>query len=470
MLQTNSERPSALRAAAVLWAALACWGCRDLARDPNYCEDCRGDAAGIVATPGGGTTSRVDGVSTAAVGGGIGNASGVGGAGSRAPATGAGAGTGTGSAGVAGARNTAGTAGTAPTAGHSSPTTNAGSGPAPHDAGAPDASLPLPMDASVDMPPDASVIDPPNACGSICPALVPVCDAVKGSCVQCSASDKRACVSPMQPACDDEHNACVQCTAQDTRACDALGLFCDPASHTCVPCHSSRPESCPSPTQHMCDDTKHTCVECSTSTLDSCPQDRSVCQQSNGTCVQCMRNTDCPMSGTPVCNSNTYSCEGCSFDEDCLAHAGTRCDVTTRACVIPAPAATVELCESCNINGVNPCGAEAACGLPTNLGASSSTVCLPLIQNGACRKAGYSTLNTATQLCEPVVSCDAVRTTASDTACRPNATNMPCGRQGMCPTETRQCTYQCKQNLDCPARYQCAFTASSMYPVCVLKL
>jgi len=72
-----------------------------------------------------------------------------------------------------------------------------------------------------------------------CPdPATPVCDAASGECVACDGAPDpdAACaeLDPELPYCVG--GACVQCTSELQDVCTAMGLGCDEATNTCVPC------------------------------------------------------------------------------------------------------------------------------------------------------------------------------------------------------------------------------------------
>jgi Cys-rich repeat protein len=58
----------------------------------------------------------------------------------------------------------------------------------------------------------------------------------------------------------------------------------------------------------------------------NCPSDRSVCDEPNDTCVQCLQSTDCTSGAKKKCDTGTDSCFECLAQTDCASAASARCD------------------------------------------------------------------------------------------------------------------------------------------------
>lgn len=162
-----------------------------------------------------------------------------------------------------------------------------------------------PVEVAVRCPHDAgSVADAdsgvatPDAgpCGMPCSAERPICDAVRGECVQCTEDDDEAC-DGQTPLCDVEAKECVACL-EHTDCTDPAAARC--IEGACAPC--TEPEHCAG------------------------VPDAEVCDVERGLCVECLSSADCGGSDTcdllsHVCVStptrSLRTCEACTNDEQC---------------------------------------------------------------------------------------------------------------------------------------------------------
>lgn len=196
----------------------------------------------------------------------------------------------------------------------------------------------------------------PGRANANCPSNAPVCDTTAGVCLCNANSDCSA--APGAPLCDPATRVCVgcttdaQCAALDPThpACATTGPSagrcvacetashctnpaqprCDPTTNTCVSCRTNSDCSGSTP---ICDASTHTCRPCnpSASPTDCTDTSAPICATtgpSTGRCVQCARDTDCPMG---TCDTASSRCTGCQSNADCGGDAPI-CDLSTRRC------------------------------------------------------------------------------------------------------------------------------------------
>lgn len=136
-----------------------------------------------------------------------------------------------------------------------------------------------------------------GACGA-CGGSTPACDEDTGRCVECTATDERACVEDT-PRCDVDNHVCVECL--DTTDCtSANAARCNTTTKQCVGCQS--PADCESvPGAPLCSEGK--CVQCTPGDEDedcggrTCNPRTSTCTMTEigslGTCEACVTDSDC---------------------------------------------------------------------------------------------------------------------------------------------------------------------------------
>jgi hypothetical protein len=148
----------------------------------------------------------------------------------------------------------------------------------------------------------------------------------------------------------DATNATAACVIDSD--CRLASLHCDVRSGKCVEC--AEDGHCP-PDEPRCDLAEHQCVQCGVG-IDcaaghicesrqcvqtcpdggGCPDAAPVCSAARGIRIRCTGNSDCSDSlTTPVCDSNGR-CVQCARDRDCPA-AAPYCDLDGDGCVVCLP-------------------------------------------------------------------------------------------------------------------------------------
>jgi len=120
-----------------------------------------------------------------------------------------------------------------------------------------------------------------------CPSSAPVCDTALGDCVECFSNGDCGIASPVCLRGD-----CV--TGCDSSTSCGFGQLCGSVG-TCVGCDSDVDCSAGAP---LCNPLRYSCVECFSA--KDCPLASPHCIE--GSCRNCIQNTDCTGSG--VCLPN----------------------------------------------------------------------------------------------------------------------------------------------------------------------
>jgi hypothetical protein len=105
-----------------------------------------------------------------------------------------------------------------------------------------------------------------------------------------------------RPICDSVRGQCVECLG--ARDCD-VPSSCNPSSQRCaIPC--SADGDCNNTS--ICDTAHGFCVECRSD--DDCgPRNATRCEISSGECVECLDDRDCPRD-EPFCDPDVHVCRG----------------------------------------------------------------------------------------------------------------------------------------------------------------
>ncbi len=215
-----------------------------------------------------------------------------------------------------------------------------------------------------------------------CPSEAPLCDAEAGACVGClSVADCAA-----GEVCRADTRTCGPCTADAD--CVAPGKpYCDAGA--CVVCTDSA--HCSS--NQVCREDR-TCGKCTDSVQCTKDPGKAQCKTSNGVCVACLDNADCPAEtpgcyayagtchectvkahcggDTPNCDLVGYKCVQCAYDSHCTSSSGQ-----TGIC-LPKENDGLGLCiAQCWTDG--ECAEGEACALPVN---GVKGICLPATCSG----------------------------------------------------------------------------------------
>lgn len=337
------------------------------------------------------------------------------------------------------------------------------------DAGGSGSVLPL-VDGS-DSGPDANVHDaapdssPPACGGSPGPAG-------EGGCPD-TGTDAGPCpqgCSGTTPLCLRATDACVECRTHAD--CDGTKSLCDPATHECVEClqHSDCGSS-----QPRCDPAAHACVEC-LAHADCDDATAAKCATATHTCVPCTASSQCAhVAGKTVCDLTDGECVECTqeAEDEC---AGKVCDLDARSCTAIDRASKL-VCQACAWDSECPTGdlglnqRQYRC-VPMDFdGSFHGSYCLKIFSTG-CGQPYTVTVQdvesrsgaTADDYCgvdQTATTCEAVRDLVEGTAC-PSGMDSECGAvgldDGLCKTVggvPNQCTYTCDSALRCGATFMC---------------
>jgi hypothetical protein len=194
-----------------------------------------------------------------------------------------------------------------------------------------------------------------------CPSATPACilDGGPGVC-GCEGS----CTSP--DICDPTQGLAGVCVVP----CNAAGgsclantetgqSVCDTTNGLCVQCLSST--QCTDVSAPVC--VSGLCLECGTNT-DCGAADAGTPYCSQGLCVQCTSSSQCPADNVG-CDSSSGSCGSCTYNSDCPAGLG--CDENTSSCApFCGTAGATAACAGCATSadcGGASCNADAGvCG------------------------------------------------------------------------------------------------------------
>ena len=300
-------------------------------------------------------------------------------------------------------------------------------------------------------------------CDGDCMGSTPVCDEATNTCVECLA--KGDCKSP-KPACDTVTNTCVECTTK-TDCSDAAKPVCDTKAHACVACLADA--DCKDPSAARCD--QGTCTPCTDKAQCTHLAGKSVCDLSQGQCVQCT-GSDYGACGKDSASQTPLVCDSlartCSTNKE---HAAGLCI----PCVSDAHCALGEMCVLQKFKDADVgyfChskqgdignGAPADCtvgGQPyvgvingaKSIDGQSADIC-------ALRKSTCVARNQFSQKdCAPTSS-------PNDTLCGfAPPDDAKCAKYG---TTTYRCTMRCGSDDDCPSSFTCATGLAQ--PVCNLQ-
>jgi hypothetical protein len=143
-------------------------------------------------------------------------------------------------------------------------------------------------------------------CDGGCEEPMPLCDEGRGACVECLVEGDCEFVEG-KPGCDVSDGACVECL---TNAHCEEGV-CDASANKCVECLSN--DDCTETSARVCDPETHRCEACLS---------ESDCEEA--------QNARCDASGA----AGTNACVGCTESEQCAGHVGTTvCDASEGECV-----------------------------------------------------------------------------------------------------------------------------------------
>lgn len=121
----------------------------------------------------------------------------------------------------------------------------------------------------------------------------------------------------------------VKCTNDEP--CEGLGMRCDKSQGVCVACLGDA--ECPTSARPLCDTTLHVCIACKAPT-DCAPN--HTCETTTHRCIDSCFDTDdpCPLAGH-VCDTTRKFCIECLADSDCTSYASRKkCNTASGQCVV----------------------------------------------------------------------------------------------------------------------------------------
>ena len=130
-----------------------------------------------------------------------------------------------------------------------------------------------------------------------------------------------------------------------------------------------------------------------------------ICNTANGTCVNCIDNSNCPVNN-PICNTTTNTCVTCLSPADC-PHATPLCDTNTNQCVqcnssadcgggTPHCSPTTQRCVGCTSGG--------DCPLSAPICSAANSTCVQCQSNANCTSPATCVGGTCCDLTPPTIN------------------------------------------------------------------
>lgn len=359
-----------------------------------------------------------------------------------------------------------------------------------------------------------------DACVVFCDCDVDGCEPpVEAGPRTCSEDEAAACVSPASICVfQDDAPLCVECRNDDdcsaptgvciATRCEVCDLVsndgCSSATPFCVAANAAVDDDSSGEGTNASDAgaaAARSCVECRNN--DDCGGDTPLCDE--GSCVQCVLDTDCTSPDAPRCDTAANTCTGCNAPGQCSRFGETpACNAADGTCV-ECTAAERDACDefackttpgegqyTCSEQEVGSatqcgtcvsdaaCGANMACVLENFGGQPTEWVCLPKRPQGGCARPligliedGISADSQDVEdFCKPAnASCAAYRDYGQGGAqgSEPCEEDADCGLEGVADglcvpypnTSFKLCTYRCLVSFECPG--QCAGPQGALY-------
>lgn len=300
-----------------------------------------------------------------------------------------------------------------------------------------------------------------SPCSTPCSGDTPVCDAPRRRCVQCTTQMTGACTANT-PVC--KVDTCVQCTQDND--CPASTPLCELDENRCVACIGRERGSCSGATP-ACNADVHECVECAQGQTEACTGTRPQCETELHRCVECLGDEDCPSTSRPRCAD--YACAGCRSNADCRDPRAAVCnlDGTCVQCVQQSDCSSQEDCnqnQHACVPKPPPTGTKAACTKceQDSECAAPGSACAQLAgfgrycveaapANGECIRPFHAQDVPGKQgkFCTPPTnaSCEALALVGAP------CPSTGCAQGGRC---SQYCTIACKSDSECPVRFKCS--------------
>lgn len=239
------------------------------------------------------------------------------------------------------------------------------------------------------------------------------------------------------PVCDADSGTCVGCLSEVDCA---LGESCKERG-----CHPPESTGC-------------------TSNSDCPIAELKYCLESRGVCVACLEDSDCRPVGTAVCDVRNHACrpltQGCGWDGDCVGHiGGKRCrdDRTCVQCLKNEDCPRNRVCQSDNTCTTWPsCSEDGDCKGTTPHCRSSDSRCVECTTTSQCG---------AGKTCRDGLCLPSVNGCGEDSHCT--------GAKKICDTRNRVCV-TCRNMDDCNGGFCQDDTCvpcepNSLPPDCLMK-
>ena len=324
----------------------------------------------------------------------------------------------------------------------------------------------------------------------------PVCNLSGGTCVQCvNHSD-----CPTEAASKCSFNTCIPCTENDHCSRFSSAPFCsNPSGGTCVQCVSD--SDCPTTAAARC--LSNTCTTCTLNSQCTHLAPNSLCNTTNGECVECLSisdctggkicspsgvcvgctsSTQCTLNSALFCNTTIGECVECLADADCLSATESHCSLDSNIC---APCTISSQCEHlpdtplCNttLGGICvECNIDSDCSSALTAHCSSaSNTCVSCTDSVQCSHLSLTPVcNVTTGACVECIADTDCPSTPASMCSSANNTCVPCYHyQNSCYTDCPNGTspnstdYTCIQNIaTCKSASDCIAAADKARPEC----
>jgi hypothetical protein len=219
-----------------------------------------------------------------------------------------------------------------------------------------------------------------------------------------------------------------------------------------------------------------------------CSADSTRCPSaftcSNGRCKRsCTVDQDCPEPAT--CNIDLFICAECSLDSDCKDAARPHCDQSSGSCVgcidntqcRQNSVGAGKVCDMTTLTCEPGCNSLADCSPSTkDCQGGSETVagkCIECTGNIDCTLPGVGYCDTATNACVECLSnanCASNQCDLASHRCVECVDDIACGRGSVCNPQTFKCTPGCTNgsgSAECPPENPACDTSAGAFGTCV---
>jgi Cys-rich repeat protein len=298
--------------------------------------------------------------------------------------------------------------------------------------------------------------------GTTGPALIPCT-----STGDCSSTQICAVLPSGSQACTGAECGCLDCEPCPTGKQCQQGQCIDPGAT----CTGDYCPGDPCATNDQCDAATQKCAEGACWPLDAC--------------FAATASTDCPNEGDACVEHQCVPCVGdqCGAPGDCTVDGcdpGTKCDATTKLCVVDTGTGAAEACQACTGAadcgtagfGCVPLGGAQVCLAPCGTGDDCPTgwTCWGAGGNNYCAPGGFQCSGCAVDGCPDGQICntnDGVCTVAQ-TTCAQCQYDWECGPDAACHSVggTRSCVPRCTGGVACAADATCVSDSDTGVKVC----